>query len=184
QSFRLQVVHRQGGDSPDQVTFRNILSHASCGGLNQEAWRLLSSLSERNLTPETRWLFEDSVCLYTMRSVVHNLNITELQALNQPCCPCTRINARHDGGPSATDEAGGLENHIFLVKGAKMMVTRNIWQVQVEGGPECRTRPFRQKASILNGYPFSTTALYMMVSSGLQQGVPSYDLGLFFCPSN
>lgn len=45
QSFRLQVIHRQGGDSLEQVTFRNLLSHASRGGLNQEEWQLLNSRS-------------------------------------------------------------------------------------------------------------------------------------------
>jgi hypothetical protein len=48
-SFRLQIVHRQGGDSPDQLVFRNLLSHASRGELTQEEWRLLVSRSERNL---------------------------------------------------------------------------------------------------------------------------------------
>ena len=54
----------------------------------------------------------------------HEVNLTELQALNQPC---TRIMARHDGGAAAAkaaaDEAGGPENHILLAKGAKVMIT-------------------------------------------------------------
>jgi hypothetical protein len=108
-----------------------MLYHASRGGLNQEEWLLLDSQSERHLTPETRCLFEDSVCLYTTHSDVHDLNIKESQALNQPCA-C--IIARHDGGPAAAkataDEAGGLENHILLSKDVKVMITRNIWQTQ------------------------------------------------------
>ncbi|KDR74961.1 hypothetical protein GALMADRAFT_227302 [Galerina marginata CBS 339.88] len=54
QSFRLCVVHRQGGDSPDQVAFRNLLSHASRGGLTEEEWRILDSRSERKLNLESR----------------------------------------------------------------------------------------------------------------------------------
>jgi len=127
QSFWLQVVHRQGRDSPEQVTFRNMLSHASHGGLSQEEWQLLISQSERNLSPDTWQLFKDVACLYMTRNDVHDLNITELWALNQPCA---RIIARHNGGLAAADEAGGLENHIFLAKGAKVMITRNIWQTQ------------------------------------------------------
>ena len=131
QSFRLRVVHRQGGDSPDQVTFRNLLFHASRGGLTEEEWRLLNSRSERKLSLETRQLFEDSICLYTTRNDVHDINIAELQALDRPCA---RIIARHDGGAAAAkapaDEAGGLENHIILAKGAKVMITRNIWQTE------------------------------------------------------
>jgi hypothetical protein len=57
--------------------------------------------------------------------------MTELQALNLPCA-C--IIARHDGGSAAAkaapDEAGGLENHVYLAIGAKVMIMRNIWQMQ------------------------------------------------------
>jgi hypothetical protein len=42
-SFRLQVVHRQGRDSPQQIMFRNLLSHASRGGLLIDEWNLLGS---------------------------------------------------------------------------------------------------------------------------------------------
>ena len=108
-----------------------MLSHASRGGLSQEEWQLLNTRSETNLSPDIQRLFEDAACLYTTRNDVHDLNITKLQALNQPCA---RIIARHVGGPAAvkaaSDEAGGLENHIFLAKGAKVMITRNIWQTQ------------------------------------------------------
>jgi hypothetical protein len=130
-SYRLQVVHRQGGDSPQQVMFRNLLSHASRGGLLIDDWNLLDSRSQNKLGPESRQLFEDAVCLYTTRNDVHDLNMTELQALN---LPCARIIARHDGGSAAAkaapDEAGGLENHVYLAIGAKVMITRNIWQTQ------------------------------------------------------
>ena len=75
-------------------------------------------------------------------SDVHDLNMTKLQALN---LPCARVVARHDGGSPAqaakvaADEAGGLENHIYLAKGAKVMITRNIWQMQ--GTLTCNFNP-------------------------------------------
>jgi len=130
-SFRLQIVHRQLGDSPEQVRFRDLLRHASQGALNRQEWEFLDSRNERKLTPEVRKLFDDATCLYTTRSDVHDLNLAELQALNEPCA---RINARHDGGSDAAkalaDEAGGLEPCIILAKRAKVMITRNIWQNQ------------------------------------------------------
>ncbi|KAF9536179.1 hypothetical protein CPC08DRAFT_717863 [Agrocybe pediades] len=108
-SYRLQIVHRQEGESPEQVKFRNL------------------TRTERNLDQETRDLFADCVCLYTTRNDVHDLNVVELQALNQPCA---RILAQHDGGPAAVkalaEDAGGLESHILLARGAKVMITRNI----------------------------------------------------------
>ncbi|OBZ66500.1 hypothetical protein A0H81_13517 [Grifola frondosa] len=45
---------------------------------------------------------------------------------------CARIRAKHDGGPEAVkatpEEAVGLEPHLVLARGAKVMITRNIWQ--------------------------------------------------------
>jgi hypothetical protein len=109
-SYRLQIVHRQLGDSPVQVRFRDLLRHASQGGLSREEWEFLDSRNERKLAPDVRKLFDNAICLYTARIDVNDLNLTELQALNQPCA---RINARHDGGSDAAkapaDEAGGLE---------------------------------------------------------------------------
>jgi ATP-dependent DNA helicase PIF1 len=130
-SYHLRIIHRQLGDSPEQIQFRNLLRHASQGALNRQEWEFLDARNERKLTPDVRKLFDDATCLYTTRSDVHNLNLTELQALNEPCA---RIDAIHDGGPDATkalpDEAGGLEPRIILAKRAKVMITRNIWQNQ------------------------------------------------------
>ena len=92
---------------------------------------LLDARTQHKLSPNAQQLFEDAICLYTTRNDVHDLNMTELQALN---LPCARVIARHDRGSAAAkaapDEAGGLENHVYLAKGAKVMITRNIWQTQ------------------------------------------------------
>ena len=59
-------------------------------------------------------------------TMVNDLNLDKLQALNQPCAG---INARHDRGSDAAkvlaDEVGDLEPHVVLAKKA-----RNIWQNQ------------------------------------------------------
>jgi hypothetical protein len=129
--YHLQIIHRQLGDSPEQVRFRDLVRHASQGGLSREEWEFLDSRTERKLTSEVRKLFDNAACLYTTRNDVNDLNLTELQALNQPCA---RINTRHDGGSDAAkappDKAGGLEFRIVLAKHAKVMITRNIWQNQ------------------------------------------------------
>jgi hypothetical protein len=65
---------------------------------------------------------------------VHDLNMTELQALNLPCtCIIARYES-HDRGSAAAkaapDEAGGLNTHVYLAIGAKVMIMQNIWQTQ------------------------------------------------------
>jgi hypothetical protein len=118
-------------NSPSQVQFRNLLRHASHGSLTREEWELLNSRFENNLPPHDCVAFQDCVSLYTTRSDVHDVNVVKLHELNQPCA---RVTARHDGGHAAArapaDEAGGLETHTLLAKGAKVMITRNIWQTE------------------------------------------------------
>jgi ATP-dependent DNA helicase PIF1 len=130
-SYRLQIVHRQLGDSPEQVQFRDLLCHASQGSLSRDEWEFLDSWNEIKLSVDLRKQFDDATYLYATRNDVTDLNLAELKALNQPCA---RINARHDGGSDAAkapvDEAGGLEPRVVLAKNAKVMITRNIWQSQ------------------------------------------------------
>jgi len=89
-----------------------------------EEWKLLDSRSERKLNLKTCQQFEDSICLYTTRNDAHDVDIGGLQALNQPCA---RIVARHDGGAAAVK---ALENHIVLAKGAKVIITRDVWRTR------------------------------------------------------
>ena len=69
------------------------------------------------------------MCLFTTRSKVEAVNLSHLVALNQPCA---QIIARHDRSSAAAkveaDKAGGLESYVVLARGAKVMLTRNIWQ--------------------------------------------------------
>ncbi|KAF8194463.1 hypothetical protein K438DRAFT_1828026 [Mycena galopus ATCC 62051] len=54
QSFRLRVVHRQEGDSPEQQAFRSLLQHTSSGGLSVDEWKELQTRCANNLTPEDK----------------------------------------------------------------------------------------------------------------------------------
>ena len=52
--------------------------------------------------------------------------MAKLQSLNQPVAT---VKARHSGGAQtlSSDEMGGLEPVIYLTKGARVMLTMNIW---------------------------------------------------------
>jgi hypothetical protein len=129
ESYALRVVHRQQGESREQREFRSLLHHASKGGISVDEWKLLQTRSSANVSHQERTSFDDAICLYTTREDVHNLNMQEIQALNEPCA---RINAKHDGGAQASkataDDAGGLESSLIISRRSKVMITRNIWQ--------------------------------------------------------
>ena len=50
-TFRLQIVHRDLGYSPEQVRFKDLLRHTFKGALNRQEWEFLDSRYERKLTP-------------------------------------------------------------------------------------------------------------------------------------
>ncbi|KAI0725235.1 hypothetical protein BC629DRAFT_1646611 [Irpex lacteus] len=108
-SFCLQVVHRQQGDSEEQKRFRDLLAHAAAGGLTLDDWNLLITRPKDRLSPAEQASFSDTICL-----------LTKTEA------------AKHDGSPAAakasSEDAAGLEAEVILAKGAKVMISRNVWQ--------------------------------------------------------
>jgi ATP-dependent DNA helicase PIF1 len=129
ESFRLSQIYRQRGDDPEQIQFRELLKRASDdGGLTRSDWTFLLKRYKGNLPPEDQSKFSDVISLHTTAEVVDATNLTQLTALNQPVA---RIRAKNDGRDAkkaGPEDAGGLENEVLLCKGAKVMVTRNIWQ--------------------------------------------------------
>ena len=127
--YHLQIIHRQLGDSPEQVRFRDLVRHASQEGLSREEWEFLDSRTERKLTSEVRKLFDNAACLYTIRNDVNDLNLTELQALNQPCA---RINTRHDGGSDTAKVVSPRQTAIYVM----YPTAHDIWSLFITTPPE------------------------------------------------
>lgn len=132
ESYQLKKIHRQQGENNEQVRFCTLLEHASHGGgLSREDWEFLLTRDESQLSPQEREHFRESLCLYTTKEEVQRINLKRLLDLN---CSCACIHAKHDGGPSAkwisADDAGGLEAEVVLAIGAKIMLSRNLWQTQ------------------------------------------------------
>lgn len=131
QSLRLRVIHRQQGDEPEQVAFRLLLQHASNQGLTMDDWRLLLTRYQHDLPSEEEARFADVPCLFPTpsRAVVLASNIAQLLALNRPCAKLLALNVGGAAAKKATaDDTGGLGSEVLLCRGAKVMITRNIWQ--------------------------------------------------------
>ncbi|KAI0833503.1 hypothetical protein BC628DRAFT_1307644, partial [Trametes gibbosa] len=129
-----------GGEENTHLKLKlNIDGTAGCGktylirAICQELRRLSTEHGHAdprsNTTPDEQASFNDSVCLFTKTDTVHEANSRKLIALNNPCA---RIVAKHNGGPEAakatTEDTAGLEATLVLSRGAKVMITRNIWQ--------------------------------------------------------
>lgn len=125
QVIELKVNHRVNGDSSDQCLFRDILLRARDGKSTSSDWHTLLSRTPDCVTNLAEFK-KSSIRLCYLKSKVAEINMVKLKSLNQPIAT---IKARHSGGAQtlSSDEMGGLEPVIYLAKGAKVMLTMNIW---------------------------------------------------------
>ena len=130
--YKLDVIQRQSGDCEEQKVFREILLRLRDGDCNLDDWKKLSTRFEDKLKPTERNQFSDAVFLLTIWDDVDRVNTDMLRALNQPVA---KIHAVHTGGRAAkkasSEVAKGLEAQLLLAKGARVMLTANLW---TEGG--------------------------------------------------
>ena len=88
-------------------------------------WHTLLSRNPSNVQNISQFI-DSSIRLCYLRSKVAELNMTKLKSLNKPIAT---VKARHTTGAQtlSSDEMGGLEPVIYLAKGARVMLTMNIW---------------------------------------------------------
>ncbi|CAG8590640.1 6884_t:CDS:2 [Paraglomus occultum] len=124
--YKLDVIQRQSGDSEEQQKFREILLQLRNGESTMEDWVILSSRLEDKQSREECNRFLDAVYILTRWINVEFIN--KLRSLNHPV---VKILAVHTGGREAknadSDMAKGLEAQLFLAKGARIMLTANLW---------------------------------------------------------
>ena len=130
--YKLDVIQRQSGDSKDQKDFRGILLRLRDGDSTLDDWKKLSTRFEGKLNMIERNRFLDAVFILTIWDDVDRVNTDMLRSLNSPVA---KILAVHTGGREAkkanSDVAKGLEAQLLLAKGARVMLTANLW---TEGG--------------------------------------------------
>lgn len=65
-TFPLNTIHRQTGDSPQQLQFKSSLRNASLGSLAMADWKLFQTRYEQNLSYDERLPFQDAPCDYNI----------------------------------------------------------------------------------------------------------------------
>ena len=91
-------------------------------------WIMLTTRFEQNLSRTERERFSDAVNILTKWDDVDRVNLDMLRSLNSPVA---KILGVHTGGREAkkanSDVAKGLDAQLLLAKGARVMLTANIW---------------------------------------------------------
>ena len=121
----LTVNQRVQGMTPEQVQFRDLLLRLRKGESTVDDWKLLLTRQPSNVTNICD--FEDATRLFYSNEQVANYNNEQLTKLEHPIA---HINARHSSALAkkiSSDDMSGLESVVFLAKGARVMLTMNLW---------------------------------------------------------
>ena len=126
QTVFLSTVQRQQGD--DQAGFRNALGEVRLMKLSCESWELLCTRLQSKLTRHEVDSFRSALRIYNLRAQVESYNHDHLVAILQPVIQVTAVNHGAGAQEVAADKAGNLLNKIPICIGARVMLTRNLWQ--------------------------------------------------------
>ena len=122
---KLTVNQRVQGMSSEQVTFRDLLLRLRKAESTVDDWKLLLTRQPSAIPDLSE--FEDSTRLFYSNEQVANYNHEELSKLERPVA---HINARHSSAIAkkiSSEDMSGLEPVVFLAKGARVMLTMNLW---------------------------------------------------------
>ena len=125
QVVKLTVNQRVQGMSSEQVTFRDLLLRLRKGESTIEDWKLLLTRQPSAITNLDE--FKDATRLFYSNEQVANYDHDQLNKLDHPVA---NINARHSSASAKkipAEDMSGLEPVVFLAKGAKVMLTMNLW---------------------------------------------------------
>ena len=121
---KLTVNQRVQGSSLEQQ-FRKLLLRLRKGESTTDDWQLLLTRQPSNVANIIE--FNDAIRLFFSNEDVSSYNQDQIKKLQQPCAS---INACHSSATAKnlpSDEMSGLEPTIYLAKGAKVMLTMNLW---------------------------------------------------------
>lgn len=122
---KLNVNQRVQGDNPEQTQFRELLLRLRKGESTLDDWKLLLTRQPTNVDNLVE--FSDATRLFYSNQEVGNYNHEQLTKLQQPVA---QISARHSSAAAkkiSADDFSGLQSLLFLAKGAKIMLTMNLW---------------------------------------------------------
>ena len=121
---KLTVNQRVQGMTTEQVQFRDLLLRLRKGESTVDDWKLLTR-QPSNVT--NLYDFEDATRLFYSNEQVANYNHVQLTKLGHPVA---HIHARHSSALAkkvSSDDMSGLEPVVFLARGARVMLTMNLW---------------------------------------------------------
>jgi ATP-dependent DNA helicase PIF1 len=130
----LTIIVRQGDVA--QERFRDLLNRLRVGESNEDDYNLLMTRIYANQTDDVKLEFETATRLAPFKKLVANYNSDKLSTLalcDNPEYIC-RVEACHSPISKllsarliSSDRMMGLESSLFLARGARTMISQNVW---------------------------------------------------------
>ena len=121
----LDQVMRQAGQDPSQVLFRDILLRLRNGQTTTSDWQHLMNRTPTKVSDLTP--FHSALHLHPTTEAVVEYNISKLHASSQPVATIKAIHAGANAFKASPDDAGRLLPINCMAKGARVMLTSNLW---------------------------------------------------------
>ena len=122
---KLTVYQRVQGITSEQVQFRDLFLQLCKGDSTVDDWKLLLNLNHRmSLIYAT--LLDFSIVMNKLHEQVANYN-EQLTKLEHPIAHINTLHSFALGKKISSDDMSGLQPVVFLAKGARVMLTMNLW---------------------------------------------------------
>ena len=126
----LQKVQRQlaaeDGDR-EQKSFLELLPRARDGCLTEDDWRLLLTRAPHLQTEEETDRFKNATHLFYSKAEVKRYNGTKLRDLGTSVLKVEASHSSASARKANAELAQGLDRGVFLARGARVMLTGNVW---------------------------------------------------------
>ena len=125
----LQQNVRQQGTDIDQINFRRCLENVRLGTFDDIDYQLLETRMWHNedISSQFKSIVDDSIHVYFRKINVNEQNWNRVTKLRKQILKIPSYNPHHLAGRASSSEAGGLQKNLYLCKGARVMLIKNLW---------------------------------------------------------
>ena len=120
----LTEVLRQDGQDSKQVRFQELLLHLRDGQVSVADWELLMTRCRSQVDHAA---FDDALHLHPTVQAVAEYNVAKLCNTGEPIATIKAVHTSPNASKASPEDASGLEPLICLARGARVMLTSNLW---------------------------------------------------------
>ena len=136
----LDEIMRQQGEAEKE--FRDVLTRLVNGKFDEKDWEWLRAQDFDAMDKEKQKQFKDNAVMLCSRNKdLKQHNIYKMKSLGNPIAPVKAVNNNSLAKEAEPSTAGGLHKKIIMAKGAKMVITRNLWkEAGLNNGTTCTVK--------------------------------------------